>query len=44
MTGYNSNKPTKTERIVVRYTGSLVGFRRRCEQVADDGYPHITFM
>ncbi|KAJ0423082.1 hypothetical protein BJY00DRAFT_322205 [Aspergillus carlsbadensis] len=44
MTGYNSNKPTKTERMVVRYTGSLVEFRRRCDQVADDGYPHITFM
>ncbi|KAL3485052.1 FAD/NAD(P)-binding domain-containing protein [Aspergillus germanicus] len=44
MTGYNSNKPTKTERMVVRYTGSLVEFRRRAEQVANDGYPHITFI
>jgi cation diffusion facilitator CzcD-associated flavoprotein CzcO len=43
MTGYNSNKPTKTERTVIRYSGSLVEFRRRCDKVTDSGYPHIVF-
>ncbi|KAH8697523.1 hypothetical protein BGW36DRAFT_359309 [Talaromyces proteolyticus] len=43
MTGYNSNKLTKSERTVIRYSGSLVEFRRRCDEVADKGYPHIDF-
>ncbi|KAE8382418.1 FAD/NAD(P)-binding domain-containing protein [Aspergillus bertholletiae] len=43
MTGYNSNKPTKTERTVIRYSGSLVEFRRRCDEVANKGYTHIGF-
>jgi cation diffusion facilitator CzcD-associated flavoprotein CzcO len=43
MTGYNSNKPNKRERTVIRYSGSLVEFRRRCDEVADNGYTHIEF-
>ncbi|KAJ6006660.1 hypothetical protein N7451_004604 [Penicillium sp. IBT 35674x] len=43
MTGYNSNKPTKAEKMVIRYSGSLVEFRRHCDEAAAERYKQFTF-
>ncbi|KAJ5212820.1 uncharacterized protein N7498_004466 [Penicillium cinerascens] len=41
MTGYNSNRPGKSQRRVIRYFGNNIEFRRRCEEVAANGYEHF---
>jgi cation diffusion facilitator CzcD-associated flavoprotein CzcO len=41
MTGYNSNRPGKSQRRVIRYFGNNIEFRRRCEEVAASGYRHF---
>lgn len=41
MTGVNSNRAGKQHRRVIRYFGSNLEFRRRCEKVAADGYKHF---
>ncbi|KAJ5378376.1 hypothetical protein N7509_011495 [Penicillium cosmopolitanum] len=41
MTGYNSNRPGKSQRRVIRYFGNNIEFRRRCEEVAANGYENF---
>jgi cation diffusion facilitator CzcD-associated flavoprotein CzcO len=42
MTGYISNKADKRRRRIIRYFGSNVEFRERCNKVADNGYKQFT--
>jgi hypothetical protein len=44
MTGVNSNvegKQTRITRIIARYSGSAPSYRKRCEEVAADGYREL---
>lgn len=41
MTGVNSNRAGKRQRRVIRYFGSNLEFRKRCEEVARDNYRHF---
>ena len=38
MTGVNKNIATKQKRIIARYSGSAVEFRKRCDDVAAENY------
>ena len=38
MTGVNKNVEGKTERYVARYSGSAAAFRKKCEEVSENGY------
>ncbi|EXJ73445.1 uncharacterized protein A1O5_03205 [Cladophialophora psammophila CBS 110553] len=41
MTGVNSNRAGKQQRRIIRYYGSNLEFRRRCEEAAANGYKHF---
>ena len=43
MTGINLNVEGKQTRILARYSGSAVEYRRRCDKIAKDGYTDVTF-
>jgi hypothetical protein len=43
MTGINLNVEGKQTRILARYSGSAVEYRRRCDKIAEDGYPDVIF-
>jgi cation diffusion facilitator CzcD-associated flavoprotein CzcO len=43
MTGINLNVEGKQTRILARYSGSAVEYRRRCDKIAEDGYTDVTF-
>jgi cation diffusion facilitator CzcD-associated flavoprotein CzcO len=42
MTGINRNVDGKTERIIARYSGSAPDYRKRCDQVAADGWRELS--
>jgi len=41
MTGINSNIAGKQSRIIARYSGSAPAYRKRCDEVAADGYREL---
>jgi len=41
MTGINSNLAHKQTRIIARYSGSAPAFRKRCDEVAAEGYREL---
>ncbi|KAF2166419.1 hypothetical protein M409DRAFT_23059 [Zasmidium cellare ATCC 36951] len=43
MTGINKNVKGKTVRSVVRYSGSAIEYRRRCQECKESGYKGLTF-
>jgi hypothetical protein len=43
MTGVNKNVARRRKRIVARYNGSAIEFRRIAEGVANDGYKTLMF-
>lgn len=43
MTGVNKNVKGKTVRSVARYSGSVLEFRKRCEEARQSGYKSFTF-
>ncbi|RMZ84462.1 hypothetical protein DV738_g481, partial [Chaetothyriales sp. CBS 135597] len=43
VTGVNANVPGKTKRIVARYNGSTIEYRRRCEECRLSGWKGLTF-
>lgn len=44
MTGVNKNVAGKTQRNVARYAGSVIEFRRRCEQSRAAGWDGLKFV
>ncbi|KAI0596581.1 putative flavoprotein [Biscogniauxia sp. FL1348] len=43
MTGVNTNVDGKSERIVARYAGSVIEYRRRCEECKLNGWKELSF-
>ena len=43
MTGVNHNVEGKSVRTVARYGGSVIEYRRRCEEMRAQGWPSLTF-
>ncbi|KAL7620761.1 hypothetical protein AAE478_009759 [Parahypoxylon ruwenzoriense] len=44
LTGVNTNVEGKTVRMVARYCGSVVEYRRRCEECRVNGFPGFVFV